>query len=57
MRVWVTESGAFDYVDTDSSADAELAKSVAGQLSSWLFIPRIKHGQPVEELVVMPFKF
>jgi hypothetical protein len=57
MRLHVAPSGLLDFVDTDENGCGDLIGEMVVQMHYWLFLPRIKDGQPQEGVVVLPIKF
>ena len=57
LTALITASGTLDYVQSDAPEDDLLSREVARQVGTWLFIPRIENGGPLESSVVLPFKF
>lgn len=57
LTVLITASGTLDYVQSDSAEDDLVAREVARQVGTWLFIPKIENGGPLESSVVLPIKF
>lgn len=57
MTALIAASGRLDYIQADSAEDEELAREVASQVGTWLFVPRIVNGGPLESSVVIPIKF
>jgi hypothetical protein len=57
LNVMIAPSGALDYVNSDSPGQEPIARELARQMGSWLFIPRIKDGEPLEGVVIVPLKF
>jgi hypothetical protein len=57
LNVSITAEGTLDYVQSDSGSDDLLTREVARQMATWLFIPKIENGGPLESSVVLPIKF
>jgi len=57
LDVSVSPSGQLDYVKAEGSSGGDLAREVARQLGWWLFLPRVKDGEPQEGDIIMPIKF
>jgi hypothetical protein len=53
----IEASGIVSNVEIHGSPDPELNKSLAAALEGWLFLPRLKAGQPVPVRLEIPLKF
>ena len=53
----VEADGTVSAVDAETIADESARASVMQALGGWLFLPRLKGGQPVSVVVNVPLQF
>ena len=53
----VSPEGAVDYVSLDGTAGGAVDRAVREALGGWLFLPRLKAGEPVPCVVQVPIQF
>jgi len=53
----VTDAGWVSEVDIQGSEDSAFTQSVTSALEGWLFLPKLKAGQPVPVRIAIPLKF
>jgi hypothetical protein len=57
VRFMVTERGEVDSLVVDQPLDPLAEHAIQRALDGWLFMPRLKAGQPVRTLVKLPLSF